>query len=162
MLIVLGSNIEPEVNIPASVAQLAHHPDMALMATSATYVTPAVGADGQPSGQAAFHNAAAMIQTDLAPAAIVRSLRAIEHNLGRVRNGDKFAPRPIDLDIALIEDRIIDFDGRHIPDPDVVRFPHLAVPLADIAAEWLHPETGITLGQIAQPFNNKESELKKL
>jgi 2-amino-4-hydroxy-6-hydroxymethyldihydropteridine diphosphokinase len=162
VLIALGSNIEPETNVPAAIAQLAHHPDMRLLASSPTYVTPAVGADGTQSGQADFHNAAALIETSLHPAGLVDSLRTIEHQLGRVRTNDKFAPRPIDLDIALVEDSVIDVDGRHIPDPDVVRFPHIAVPLADIAADWRHPETGITLGQIAQSFNIKESEIQQL
>lgn len=162
VLITLGSNIRPEINIPAAVAQLSHHPDLLILSASPTYVTPAVGADGQASGQADFHNAAALVETNLPPSALLRTLRSIEQNLGRVRSADKFAARPIDLDIALVEDQVIDFDGRHIPDPDVTRFPHVAVPLADIAADWQHPEAGITLGQIAQQFNTTESEIYSL
>jgi 7,8-dihydro-6-hydroxymethylpterin-pyrophosphokinase len=43
---------------------------------------------------------------------------------------------------------VFDLAGRHIPDPDVLRYPHLAVPLADIAPDWRHPETGQTLADI--------------
>lgn len=162
VLVMLGSNIEPTKNVPAAVAALAHSADLRLISASPTYVTPAIGPDGQPSSQADFHNAAALIETDLAPSALIRTLRAIETNMGRVRNGDKFAPRPLDLDIAMVADRILDFDGRHLPDPDILRFPHMALPLADIAPNWVHPEAGATLSQIAQGLNSKESEIQQL
>ncbi len=162
VLVMMGSNIEPETNVPVGMAALAHHADLHLISTSPTYVTPAIGPDGQPSGQADFHNAAALIETDLAPSALIRTLRTIETTMGRVRNGDKFAPRPLDLDIAMVADRILDFDGRHLPDPDILRFPHMALPLAAIAPNWVHPEAGTTLSQIAQGLHPKESEIHQL
>lgn len=78
-------------------------------------------------------------------------LRAIEAVLGRVRTADKNAPRPIDLDIALWGDRVIEdrAAGLVIPDPDILRWPHVAVPLADVAPDWVHPADGRTLAAIA-------------
>jgi len=162
VLVMLGSNMQPERNVPAAVARLSQLSALRLIATSATYVTPAIGADGRGSGQADFHNAAVLIETDLVPTLLVQCLRAVEADLGRVRSKDKFAPRPIDLDIALFGDTSSDLSSRHFSDPDILRFPHMALPLADVAPDWIHPETGRTLGQIAQTFTLKESEIQKL
>lgn len=49
--------------------------------------------------------------------------------MGRVRSEDKFAPRPIDLDVIAFE------DGSHT-DPDLARYAHVAVPAADLAQNW--------------------------
>jgi 2-amino-4-hydroxy-6-hydroxymethyldihydropteridine diphosphokinase len=61
--------------------------------------------------------------------------------LGRVRAVDKYAPRTIDLDIAFYGQQVIDLNGRHIPDPEIEKLPHLALPLADVAPNWVHPES---------------------
>jgi 2-amino-4-hydroxy-6-hydroxymethyldihydropteridine diphosphokinase len=64
-----------------------------------------------------------------------RALLEIEARLGRVRQADKYAARTIDLDIAMYGLQVIDLEGRHIPDPDIARHPHVAVPLADVAPD---------------------------
>ncbi len=65
---------------------------------------------------------------------------------------DKFAPRPLDLDIALFGDRVINDPRLTVPDPDILTRAHVALPLADLAPEWVHPSTGQTLAQIAARF----------
>ena len=104
--------------------------------------------------QPPFFNAAALIETDLAPGALKEALLAIEDSLGRVRTADKYAPRPIDLDIALYGQHILGLNGRHIPDPDL--------PLADVAPDWLHPELGLTLAEIARGLHFSDKEIQKL
>ncbi|WP_298981940.1 2-amino-4-hydroxy-6-hydroxymethyldihydropteridine diphosphokinase [Caldilinea sp.] len=158
VLITLGSNIDRERNIQRALAELERHPRLRVLAVSPVYVTPALGADGQPSGQADFANAAVRAETDLEPAALRQALRAIESTMGRVRTQDKFAPRPIDLDLAFYGREIIETEGRPLPDPDVLRFAHVAVPLADVAGEWVHPQTGQTLAEIAAALTNQKVE----
>ncbi|GIV68912.1 2-amino-4-hydroxy-6-hydroxymethyldihydropteridine diphosphokinase [Caldilinea sp.] len=158
VLITLGSNIDRERNIQRALAELERHPRLRVLAVSPVYVTPALGADGQPSGQADFANAAVRAETDLEPAALRQALRAIESAMGRVRTQDKFAPRPIDLDLAFYGREIIETEGRSLPDPDVLRFAHVAVPLADVAGEWVHPQTGQTLAEIAAALTNQKVE----
>lgn len=70
--------------------------------------------------------------------------------MGRVRSEDKYAPRPIDLDIVLFENYIGEIAGSAIPDPDLLRFAHVAVPCAEAAPDWIHPLTGQTLATIGQ------------
>lgn len=157
-LISLGSNMDREANLSAALDKIECHPAMMLMAVSDTFETPAIGDDGGRSGQEAFHNAAALIETALAAADLRSVLRAIEEELGRVRTADKFAARPIDLDIALYSDAVLDLEGSHIPDPDILRYPHVVVPLANVAPDWVHPTTGDTLGQIVYRLANSEME----
>ena len=142
--IALGSNINGEQNLQEAVQRLAAR--VRLLAISPVYETPPVGKTDQPN----FLNAAALIETDLPPAELkTQVLEAIEQELGRVRTEDKNAPRTMDLDIALFGDRVLDIGHRHIPDPDILKYPHLALPLADLAPEQRHPETGETLREIA-------------
>ncbi len=49
----------------------------------------------------------------------------------------------------------------HIPDPDIVQQPHVAVPLADVAPGWRHPELGVTLSEIANSLRYTDRELHK-
>jgi 2-amino-4-hydroxy-6-hydroxymethyldihydropteridine diphosphokinase len=145
VLVALGSNIDSEHNLAESVLRLSWH--CRLVAVSPVYETVPVGKTDQPN----FLNAAALIETQLTASELkAQVLQVIEQELGRVRTADKNAPRTIDLDIALFDNQILDVGARHIPDPDVLRYPHVAVPLADIAPRWRHPETGETLQEIAQ------------
>jgi 2-amino-4-hydroxy-6-hydroxymethyldihydropteridine diphosphokinase len=139
----LGSNIHPEHNLQAAVQRLASH--FRLHAVSPVYETAPVGKTDQPN----FMNAAALIETDLDAAALKPALQAIEQELGRVRTQDKNAPRTIDLDISLFDEQVLDVGPRHIPDPDVLKYAHVAQPLADLAPQLRHPETGQTLEEIA-------------
>jgi 2-amino-4-hydroxy-6-hydroxymethyldihydropteridine diphosphokinase len=148
VFIALGSNINPEYNMREAVRRLAEPSAPCwLLAVSPVYETAPVGKTDQPN----FLNAAALIETDLTAAELkTQVLQVIEQELGRVRTEDKNAPRTIDLDIALFGDQVLDVGPRHIPDPDISKYPHIAVPLADLAPQQRHPETGQTLLEIAQ------------
>lgn len=143
--IALGSNIDAEDNLREAVRLLAEQ--CVLVAVSPVYETVPVGKLDQPN----FLNAVVLIETSLTAADLKRDvLSAIEHQLGRVRTSDKNAPRTIDLDIALFNTEVLDVDTRHIPDPDILKYAHIAVPLADLAPQYRHPETGQTLREIAE------------
>jgi len=158
VLIALGSNIERERNLPQALAMLRRHPRIALVAASPFYESLPLGGNG---GQPAYFNAAALVETDLEPAALKEVFRGIENRLGRVRTADKYAPRPIDLDIAYYGQQVFELDGRRIPDPEAVRFPHIAVPLADVAPDWVHPQFGETLRELADRLEYSEKEIRK-
>jgi dihydroneopterin aldolase/2-amino-4-hydroxy-6-hydroxymethyldihydropteridine diphosphokinase len=144
-LVAMGSNIDSERNLRDAVQMLSRR--CRLLAVSTVYETEPVGNSDQPT----FLNAAALIETDRTAQDLkAEVLQAIEQALGRVRTADKNAPRTIDLDIALFGEQVLDLGPRHIPDPDILKHAHVAVPLADVAPEWRHPETGQTLQEIAR------------
>ena len=160
VLIALGSNVEKERNVPAALALLRAQPAIAICAVSPLYETIPIGGDGSPSGQPAFHNGALLVETALSPAALRDLMRQMEALLGRTRSADKFAARPIDLDIAVVRQWATDAGGAQMPDtvvpenvqadPDILRFIHLSVPLADLAPDWIVPQTGETLHHVAE------------
>lgn len=153
----LGSNIAPERNLRQAVRMLcAHNP---LLAVSSVYRTPPQGF----TQQADFLNMAVKLTTTLSPADFkARIIGDIERRLGRVRDPhNKNAPRTIDLDISLWDDAVLDYGEKHIPEPDTTRFAHVAVPLAEIAPDYIHPETGQTLAQIASQFDTSTMQQEK-
>jgi GTP cyclohydrolase I len=162
VLIALGSNIDPERNLARAVSLLGRQPGIKLKAASAIYESAPVGAR---TPQPAYLNAAVLVETDLAPHALKAALRGIESTLGRVRTEDRYAARPIDLDIACYGQQVFDLDGSPIPDPDILRYPYIAVPLADVASGWVYPEQGErrrTLRQIADGLRFTEKEFHML
>jgi 2-amino-4-hydroxy-6-hydroxymethyldihydropteridine diphosphokinase len=146
----LGSNINKEKNLPAAVQMLRDR--VLVRAVSSIYETEPMGTKDQP----AYFNAAALIETDLGPAEIREHIvDELEAALDRRRQADKNAPRTIDIDIALFNDEILDYipaEGRshHVPDPDILTYIHTIVPLAELAPDQVHPETGERLDTIAE------------
>ena len=144
----LGSNIEPERNLPAAVAQLAQFGR--IRAVSTVWQTAPIGFTDQPD----FLNAVVLLETPLSARALREQVIVqIEQNLNRVRTANKNAPRTIDIDIMLFNHDVLSLGRRRIPDPEVLERPFVAIPLAEIAPDYVHPETGQTLRQIAQRFD---------
>jgi 2-amino-4-hydroxy-6-hydroxymethyldihydropteridine diphosphokinase len=133
--VLLGSNIEPERNLLEAGRALR---PLGAEAFSAVYRTQAVGA---AAPQPDYLNAAARLRTELPPDALKARLRRIEERLGRVRTEDRFAPRPIDLDLVAY--------GGLAADPDLWVEPHAAVPVAELFPELLHPLSGETIAEAA-------------
>jgi len=150
-----GSNVEPERNLPLAVSRLRRHRDIQVLAVSPPYRSPAVGPAGQPD----FLNGALLIETELSPDALKHALRALEDELGRERSADRYAPRPIDLDIVLYEGFAGDVDGTPVPDPHLGEYAHLAVPAADVAPDWEYGDGHVRLIDIAGPHRDRVEPL---
>lgn len=142
-LISIGSNIDPENNLPLAARRLKELGS--IIGFSNVYQNPAVGPTPQPD----FLNAVAMIETDMSVDKIRNILRGIEADLGRLRTDDKFAPRPIDLDLCLLGDQIVETPELRLPDPDILTCAHLAVPMAELIPNYLFPLTSESIRTIA-------------
>ncbi len=158
VFLLLGSNIDKETNLPAAIAMLRNI--CSVLELSSVYETVPMGLKEQSN----FFNMAVSIETELDPCQIKRQIiQPIEIELQRQRKADKNAPRTIDLDIVLYNDEAFDYipgNGRlhHLPDPDILRFAHVAVPVAELAPDKIHPETGQPLSQIAAALMAKAAK----
>ncbi len=138
--IALGSNIEPCVNIKAALALLAGQ--CRLMAVSRFYRSRPLNRPEQDD----FINGVCIIETAHSPRHLKYNiLRPIEEALGRIRSGDAYAARTIDLDILLYDDVVTEEDGLTIPDPDICERPFLFLPLLDLEPRIWIPGTGRAL-----------------
>ena len=137
-VVALGSNLEdPEAQVRRAFDEIAALPQTELLARSKLYRTAPVGYAEQPE----FVNACALVETALAPRALLDRLLAIEHAHGRVRtipNG----PRTLDLDIILYGDRVIDEPGLTIPHPRAREREFVLRPMRDVWPDAVIPATG--------------------
>ena len=147
----LGSNIEPEFHLPQAVAELKQFGQ--IKAVSSVWQSSAIGTSGQPD----FLNAALLLETSLSAMELrQKAIAQIENSLGRVRTEDKNAPRTIDIDIVLFNHDILDFGRRRIPDSELLNHAYVAIPMAEVAPDYHHPEVNITLKEIASRFDLKK------
>jgi len=125
--------------------------ELRVMGASHVFETLPIGS----AGESAFLNAALQVRCSLSPADLkLQILRPLEAKLGRERTADRNAPRTIDLDISLFGERVIEDQtmGLQIPDPEILSRAHVALPLADLAPDRLHPVTGERMWEIAARF----------
>ncbi len=121
----LGSNIQPEINLPRAVELLHEHGEIRKVSTA--WESEAVGSEG-PN----FLNACALFITPLLQAEVKEQvIHPIEIKLGRKRSADKYAPRTIDIDIILFDEQLC--DAKFWKQAFVV------VPLAEIHPEYQNP-----------------------
>ncbi len=134
-ILLLGSNIEPEVNIPRALDMLAER--TRVTAHSQVWETEAVGSSG-PN----FLNVAVRIETNL-EAEEVRSTLAspIENLLGRVRSVDKYMPRTMDIDVVVFDDQGLD--------ENLWNKAFAAIPVSELAPELECPSNEKRLREIA-------------
>jgi 2-amino-4-hydroxy-6-hydroxymethyldihydropteridine diphosphokinase len=138
----LGSNVgNRRANLQAAVEDLwGHHVEA--LASSSVYETEPVGAiPDQPP----FLNACLRVETELAPAALLRACKAVERALGRELEGPGYVhhgPRPIDVDVLLLEDEVVEQPDLRVPHPELTARRFVLVPLLELDGEVVVPGAG--------------------
>jgi 2-amino-4-hydroxy-6-hydroxymethyldihydropteridine diphosphokinase len=134
--IALGANLgDRQQNLRAALDLLNATPGVRVTGVSSFLENPAVGG---PPDSPPFLNAAAELETTLEPRALLDRLLEIERTLGRERR-QKWGPRPIDLDLLLYGDRILDEPDLKVPHPLMHERRFVLQPLAEIAPASVHP-----------------------
>ena len=140
----LGSNEgDREAHLVAALQALSRIDAVAVLRCSSLFDSAPVG----PS-QPRFLNAVVALECCLPPLRLLTILKRIEEDLGRRRDGERWGPRPIDLDILV-------WDGEVVAEPHL-QVPHLELhkrrfalePLAEIAPELQHPVLGVTVKEM--------------
>lgn len=142
----LGSNQQnPRKQLQLALTALAQLPESQLLACSPAYASSPLG----PSDQPDYLNAVAQLQTRLPALTLLDALQAIEQQQGRVRDGQRWGPRTLDLDLLLYGDQRIDHPRLQVPHYHMHARDFVLVPLASLQPDLQLPD-GRSLQQLLQ------------
>jgi 2-amino-4-hydroxy-6-hydroxymethyldihydropteridine diphosphokinase len=132
-LLGLGGNVgDVRTTLDRAVAALCDGRDVRLAARSSDYRTPPWGVTDQPP----FINIALVVETSLAPRALLARALAVEATFGRDRAREqRWGPRTLDIDIIAYGDIEIDEPGLTLPHPRLFERAFVLAPLAEIAPD---------------------------
>ena len=137
--IALGSNLgDARGQVLRAFESLDALPQTHLLGRSPLYLTPPWGVREQP----AFINAVARINTMLSPYDLLDALLGIERAAGRVRDGERWGPRTLDLDVLHMEGVTLSDDRLTLPHPRIGERAFVLLPLNDLAPSLLLPGLG--------------------
>lgn len=148
----IGSNVQPQRHVAASLRELEHA--FGSLSLSTVYRNPAVGFEGDD-----FLNLVAGFDTDRGVHEVAAELHRIEDVHGRRRDAPKFSPRTLDLDLLLYDQQVLDEAGVRIPRKDLTRYAFMLRPLAEIDGERRHPVLGQTFAELWAAFDKTGVEL---
>jgi 2-amino-4-hydroxy-6-hydroxymethyldihydropteridine diphosphokinase len=135
----IGANLgDREETISRALELLGQEPGVHVLAVSALRETDPVGLTEQPR----FLNGAVLVETDLEPRALLDALLAIERDLGRTRDGPRFGPRTIDLDLLVFGEREVSEPGLTVPHPRLAERAFALEPLAELDPDLEIPGRG--------------------
>jgi 2-amino-4-hydroxy-6-hydroxymethyldihydropteridine diphosphokinase len=135
----LGANLgDREATLRRAVALLDEVPGVEVVALSTLRETDPVGLLQQPR----FLNGAAAVETDLEPRELLDALLEVERRLGRVRDGLRWGPRTVDLDLLVYDDLAVDEPGLTVPHPRLHERRFALEPLAELEPGLVVPGRG--------------------
>ncbi len=150
----IGSNIDREQNIQSCVDELRRKfPDIVF---SNAYESEALGFKGDP-----FINLSAGLQTRLSYDELNDYLKNLENRHARKRNNEKFISRTLDVDILLYGDLVLQ-PQKDLPRREILKFPFVLFPLAEIAVDFMHPVEQKTIGELAKLSNLDKNSIKQV
>jgi 2-amino-4-hydroxy-6-hydroxymethyldihydropteridine diphosphokinase len=123
-------------------------PQCRIVAVSSLYRSEAVVLEGQAPGPD-YENAVCEVETELPPQDLLALAKEIEHEIGR-RPAPRWAPRPIDIDVLLYGDEVVDTPELVVPHPLLHKRGFVLAPLAELAPEARHPVLERSIGEIAE------------
>ncbi|MDJ0759406.1 MAG: 2-amino-4-hydroxy-6-hydroxymethyldihydropteridine diphosphokinase [Woeseiaceae bacterium] len=151
----LGSNVDPQRNLRFGLDELRRR--FGELVISPTYQSAAVGFDGDD-----FLNLVVSTESDADPETLRDELEDIHRLAGRQRNEERFSSRTLDIDLLLAGDLVTDGPPIRLPRTDVLEYAYVLRPLADIAPDVRHPETGRTFLEHWQGFDQDSQPLTEV
>lgn len=149
----LGSNILPEKHLGLAVRELRKR--YGELDISSVYRSAAVGFKGDD-----FLNLVVRLGSEDAPADICEEIERLHNLSGRVRGDKKWAARPLDIDLLLYNDLIMDEPPVRVPRNDVLEYSFVLRPMAELAPDLVHPVTGKTMLRHWQEYDSDSHPLE--
>jgi 2-amino-4-hydroxy-6-hydroxymethyldihydropteridine diphosphokinase len=111
----IGSNLGDRLgNVQGAVDALSDTPDVIVVDVSSVYETTPVGG---PADSPQFLNIVVVAETTLEPWTLVERAFAIEEAFGRARDGERWGPRTLDVDLIMVGNTIVDQEDLKLPHP---------------------------------------------
>jgi 2-amino-4-hydroxy-6-hydroxymethyldihydropteridine diphosphokinase len=151
----IGSNKSPEENLRLAIRELRNR--YGNLELSPIYKSASVGFDG-----ADFLNLVVRFESDVAVLSICAEIELIHNLAGRERGSDKWESRPLDIDLLLYNDLILDERPVHVPRDDILEYSFVLRPIAELAPSQVHPVTGRTLLEHWQEFDAASHPLEEI
>ena len=151
----VGSNVDRDNQIRSGVRRLREL--FGELLVSSVYESKAVGFEGEN-----FYNLVVGINTESGAAELAAELRDVEYEHGRVRNITRYSPRTLDLDLLLYNDLVRHDADVDVPREDVSKYAFVLCPLAEIAGELIHPETGESIADMWRSFDKGGQEICRI
>jgi 2-amino-4-hydroxy-6-hydroxymethyldihydropteridine diphosphokinase len=147
----LGSNLaEPTRQIRAALGALNNLAETTIVCCSSLYASQPMGPQDQPD----YVNAVVLLQTQLAPLALLKSIQKIELEHGRVRKEERWGPRTLDIDILLYGEQQIDSSDLVVPHYGLKKREFVLFPLFEISPQLSLPDGELLTELIQQcPLN---------
>jgi 2-amino-4-hydroxy-6-hydroxymethyldihydropteridine diphosphokinase len=143
----LGANLGPrEATLLRAVDLLAASSGIEVLELSSLRETEPVGMTDQPT----FVNGALAVETRLSPRELLDTLLGVERQLGRVREGERWGPRTIDLDLLVYADEVVDEPGLRVPHQRLHERRFALEPLAELEPELEIPGLGAVSELLAE------------
>lgn len=142
----LGSNIDAEENLGLAIRELRRR--YGEIEVSTVYRSAAVGFDGDD-----FLNLVVRLRSEETPFEICEEIERLHNLSGRMRGSEKWASRPLDIDLLLYNDLVIDERPVRVPRSDILEYSFVLKPLAELAPDLVHPVTGETMLKIWKEFD---------
>lgn len=148
----LGSNVDRHKHILAALDALSEL--LGSLTISSVYESKSVGFDGSN-----FFNLVVGAETTLSITELSENLKRIEDENGRKRNGPKFSPRTLDIDILTYGDFVGVENGIELPRAEITKNAFVLLPLAEIAPVVLHPRLQKTYQQLWAEYDQVSQKL---
>lgn len=149
----LGSNVDPERHVVGAVAALERA--FGALRYSGVYRSPAYGFEGDD-----FLNLVVAFGSASSPAAVEDVLSALERAAGRGGPEQRTGSRTLDLDLLLFGPRVD--AAQRLPRTDVLQYPFVLAPLAELAPRLAHPVTGLSLERAWRQMRATKPPLRRL
>jgi 2-amino-4-hydroxy-6-hydroxymethyldihydropteridine diphosphokinase len=148
----VGSNVDPEKNILAALPEIESR--VQVLEASRFYRNPAIAPDRRE--RPPFVNGVLKIRTALTPSDLKHGVLCdVERKMQRIRTGDRYGPRTLDLDLLVYGDLEVESDGILLPDPDISVQPFWVVPLAELVPEMRPPNTALSMKELVRTLDTR-------
>jgi 2-amino-4-hydroxy-6-hydroxymethyldihydropteridine diphosphokinase len=152
----IGSNLGDKKNNCLKALDGLSERGVVITKRSSFYMTKPWGIEEQPD----FVNMALEVETEIPPEELLDILKVIEKEMGR-RDGIRWGPRLIDLDILLYGDITVQSESLVIPHPLLHKRDFVLLPLTEIAPEAVHPALKMTISELKKRYDDETDDSRQ-